>query len=358
MVIKLPNGNHVTIKFAGTIIFPPLFRLTGVLFVPNFNINLIFVSLLCHNALCSVHFTDTTCLIQEQKSLKMIGLAEKKDGLYHLVQTNKAASSSPSFTSHSISANHVHLPDNALWHFRLGHLSNSRLASLQSKFPFVLLDSAAVCDVCHYAKHRKLPFVHSQNKAIKPFDLIHFDIWGPISVKSVHNHCYFLNAVDDYSRYTWLILMKNKSEARTHVQSFIKFVETQHNQIVKSIRTDNGPEFLMPKFYAEKGIFHQTSCVESPQQNGRVERKHQQILNIGRALLIQSNLHKSFWSYAVSHAVFIMNRIPTPLLQNQSPYCMLYKSDPDIHRLKIFGSLAYASTLQVHMSKLDPRAKK
>jgi hypothetical protein len=152
--------------------------------------------------------------------------------------------------------------------------------------------------------------------------------------------------------------MKSKSEARTHVQNFIKFVETQHSQTVKSIRTDNGPEFLMPQFYAAKGIFHQTSCVESPQQNGRVERKHQNILNIGRALLIQSNLPKTFWSYAVSHAVYIMNRIPTPLLQNQSPYYMLYNSEPDLHTLKIFGSLVFASTLQIHRSKLDPRAKK
>jgi hypothetical protein len=102
MVIKLPNGDHVTTKYAGTLIFSSLFRLTSVLFLPNFNINLIYVSLLCHNALCYVHFTDTNCLIQEQKSLKMIGLAEKKDGLYYLVQTNKVASSSPSFTSHSI----------------------------------------------------------------------------------------------------------------------------------------------------------------------------------------------------------------------------------------------------------------
>jgi hypothetical protein len=346
MVIKLPNGDHVTTKYAGTIIFSPLFRLTGVLFVPNFNINLISVSLLCHNALCSVVFTNTTCLIQEQKSLKMIGLAEKKDGLYYLAQTHQAASSPLNISTHSISANNVHLPNSALWHFRLGHLSNSRQALLQSKFPFVSHDSDAVCDVCHFAKHRKLPF-----------DLIHFDIWGPISVKSVHHHSYFLTAVDDYSRYTWLILMKSKSEARTHVQNFIKFVETQHSQTVKSIRTDNGPEFLMPQFYAAKGIFHQTSCVESPQQNGRVERKHQHILNIGRALLIQSNLPKTFWSYAVSHAAYIMNRIPTPLLQNQSPYYMLYNSEPDLHTLKIFGSLVFASTLQIHRSKLYPRAK-
>jgi hypothetical protein len=144
MVIKLPNGDHVTTKYAGTIIFSPLFRLTDVLFVPNFNINLISVSLLCHNALCSVVFTDTTCLIQEQKSLKMIGLAEKKDGLYYLAQTHQAASSPLNISTHSISANNVHLPNSALWHFRLGHLSNSRLALLQSKFPFVSHDSDAV----------------------------------------------------------------------------------------------------------------------------------------------------------------------------------------------------------------------
>jgi hypothetical protein len=229
---------------------------------------------------------------------------------------------------------------------------------LQSQFPFINNNSSAVCDICHFAKHRKLPYVHSYHKANKIFDLIHFDIWGPISIKSVHNHSYFLTAVDDYSRYTWIILMKAKSEARQHVQNFVKFAETQHACSVKTIRTDNGPEFTMPTYYASKGILHQTSCVESPQQNGRVERKHQQILNIGRALLIQSNLPKSFWSYVVLHAVYIMNRVPTPILQNQSPFYLMYNTAPDMVSLKVFGSLAFASTLHSHRTKLDLRAKK
>jgi histone deacetylase 1/2 len=148
--------------------------------------------------------------------MKTIGSAERRDGLYHLVQTNKASSPSNHGTSQPfISANNANLPASALWHFRLGNLSNSRITLLQSKFPFVVHDSTVVCDVCHFAKHKKLPFVHSQNKAIKPFDLVHFDIWGPISIKYVHNHSYFLTAVDDYSRHTWIILMKNKSETRT-----------------------------------------------------------------------------------------------------------------------------------------------
>ena len=59
--------------------------------------------------------------------------------------------------------------------------------------------------------------------------------------------------------------MKHKSETRQNVIDFIKMVETQHNSHVKTIRSDNGPEFLMPQFYASKGISHQTSCVESHQ---------------------------------------------------------------------------------------------
>lgn len=57
---------------------------------------------------------------------------------------------------------------------------------------------------------------------------------------------------------------------------------------------DNGLDFLMPEFYASKGIEHQTSCVGTPQQNGRIERKHHYILNIGRALLFQPILPKHF----------------------------------------------------------------
>jgi hypothetical protein len=90
------------------------------------------------------------------------------------------------------------------------------------------------------------------------------------------------------------------------------------------LRTDNGPEFMLSSFYSSHGIVHQRSCVETPQQNGRVERKHQHILNVGRVLLYQFKLPPSYWSYALQHAVFLINRVPTPILQNQSPYFVLH----------------------------------
>ena len=110
------------------------------------------------------------------------------------------------------------------------------------------------------------------------------------------------------------------------MSKIVTLIHTHYQITHKYIRSDNGPEFLIPDFYASKGIIHQKSCVESPQQNGRVERKHQHILNVARALLFQSKLPKFFWSYAVIHAVFLINRVPTPLLKQKSPYQLLYGS--------------------------------
>ena len=74
--------------------------------------------------------------------------------------------------------------------------------------------------------------------------------------------------------------------------------------------------------------------------------------------MYQSKLPASYWSYAILHAVFIINRIPTPLLQGQSPYHVLHQKLPDINTFKVFGCLCHASSLQSHRTKLQPRVRK
>jgi transposase InsO family protein len=169
---------------------------------------------------------------------------------------------------------------------------------------------------------------------------------------------YFLIVVDDKSRYTWLYFMKFKSETASIIKSFVSMAKTQFNKLVKCIRSDNGTEFLLKEFYADNGIIHQTSCVGTPQQNGIVERKHQHILAVTRALLFQSKLSNVFWAHAASHAIHIINRLPTPFLQQKSPYQILYQSLPDISFLKVFGSLCFASTIKANRLKLDSRSRK
>lgn len=78
--------------------------------------------------------------------------------------------------------------------------------------------------------------------------------------------------------------MKSKSEVRHIFPIFYQYVLTQFSAKIKVIRSDNGVEFLFPSFYSSHGIIHQVSCVETPEQNVVVERKHQQILNIARIL--------------------------------------------------------------------------
>jgi transposase InsO family protein len=133
------------------------------------------------------------------------------------------------------------------------------------------------------AKQKKLPFPISNNNSKAPFDLIHVNIWGPLgsflstSTNGLH---YFLTIVDDFSRYSWIHLMYQKCQTRPFIQSFFKLVATQFNLKVKILRSNNGAEFHMEDFFASQGTFHQLSCVETPQQNSIIERKHQHLHNV------------------------------------------------------------------------------
>jgi len=152
--------------------------------------------------------------------------------------------------------------------------------------------------------------------------------------------------------------MKSKSGTREHMQRFVTYAKSQFNKDIKTIRTDNGKEFCWKDFYDKHGIMHQTSCNETPQQNSTVERKHQHVLNVTRCIMFQSNLPRAFWSFAVVHVVHLINRLPSPVIQNNCPYKLLYNCVPNLSDIKVFGCLCFASTLEQNRSKLDPKARK
>ena len=118
-------------------------------------------------------------MIQDVKTQKMIGSGNLCDGLYGL---NPSAPAPPQ--AHSISYvvsfssnNHVSsIPSNAIWHFRLGHLSNQRLSMMHNLYTSITIDNKVVCDICHFAKQRKLPYSLSTSIASSKFELLHFDI--------------------------------------------------------------------------------------------------------------------------------------------------------------------------------------
>jgi len=138
-----------------------------------------------------------------------------------------------------------------------------------------------------------LGFPLTTSRAKECFDLIQVDIWGPYSHNTCEGAKFFLTIVDDCSRATWVHLMAHKSNAFPLLKAFIIFVHNQFGIAVKMVRSDNGLEFkdkIALTFCKDRGILHQTSCVDTPQQNGVVERKHRHLLEVSRALMLQSKL--------------------------------------------------------------------
>ncbi|KAL5841854.1 hypothetical protein ACOSQ3_012457 [Xanthoceras sorbifolium] len=148
-----------------------------------------------------------------------------------------------------------------------------------------------------------------------------------------------------------------KSETQNILKFFIDFAHTQFHAYVKAVRVDNGSEFLsMKNFFRLHGIEYQRTCVYTPQQNGFVERKHHHILTVARALLFQSHLPLHFSGECVLTAVYLINRLPSPLLSNKTPFEMLYSRPPSLDHLKVFGCLCYATVVHP-IKKFEPRAK-
>nr|XP_009589228.1 uncharacterized protein LOC104086617 [Nicotiana tomentosiformis] len=105
----------------------------------------------------------------------------------------------------------------------------------------------------------------------------------------------------------------------------------------------------------ENGMIHQSSCVYTPQQNGVVERKYRSILNVARSLKFQEVVPVKFWGECVSIVVYLLNRLPSVILQNKSSFELLRLHPPGIDHLRGFGCLAYASSPNV-TDKLSARA--
>ena len=186
------------------------------------------------------------------------------------------------------------------------------------------------------------PFKISLHKSTRPLELVHSDVWGPAPLTSHFGFQYYVIFVDDFSKYTWLFPLKNKSDVFNIFTEFHKKAKRQFSQKLCAFQSDWGSENKsLNKCLKFHGIHHRVSCPYTPEQNNTFERKHRHIIETSLAVLKQASLPTTLWDKAVTTTSFLINRMPTPLLANQSPYEILFKHLPDVSFLKTFGCLCY-----------------
>ena len=249
----------------------------------------------------------------------------------------------------------------SLWHSRLGHASLPRVQSLASSGHLGRVDFDSFdCVSCQMGKQKALPFNNSASLSSAAFDLVHFDVWGPAPIPSQGGSCYFVIFIDNYSRYTWLYLLHDRSELLRVFRDFKQMIKTQFNSTIKIFRSDNAMEYTSVSFLntlKEDDTLSHRSCPYTSQQNGRAERKHLHILNTVRSLLISAQLPESFWGEAALTAVHTINRVPSPTTSNQTPYELLHGKVPNYSLLKIFGCACFVLLPPHERTKLEPRSR-
>ena len=189
------------------------------------------------------------------------------------------------------------------------------------------------CKVCTEGKMCQFRNRSLDERATAPLDFVHRDLAGPIDPAGRDGFKYALSFVDDYSGIITVYFLKCKSDTPEALQQFL--ADTAPFGRVKRVRSDNGTEFTGQKFKSilrENKIRHETSAPYSPHQNGTVERAWLSLFNMARCLLLEANVQKSMWTYAVMAAAYIRNhcfnvrlgKTPYEVLTGSKQYACLW----------------------------------
>jgi hypothetical protein len=181
------------------------FKLHNILHVPNASKNLLSVHRFALDNHVFLEFHPYFFFIKDQVTRKILHKGRCVGGLYPLISSMVASPQE----KHAFLASK---PSQAKWHSRLGHPSFRVVMNIisKNKLPFIRDTSLeSVCDPCQQAKSHQLPYPISTSVSTFPLQLIFSDVWGPAPT-SVGRHDYYVSFIDDYSKFTWIYLLKKK----------------------------------------------------------------------------------------------------------------------------------------------------
>ena len=112
----------------------------------------------------------------------------------------------------------------------MGHPSFQLMSHMFPSLFRKIRSSKFSCEVCQLAKHTRVPYFSSDNKSFEPLSIVHSNVWGPCRVSSTFGFRWFVTFIDECTRYTWVYLLKEKSDVE---KIFATFAKTSENLFEK-----------------------------------------------------------------------------------------------------------------------------
>jgi transposase InsO family protein len=308
--ITFGDNSKGKVKGLGKIAISNDLSISNVLLVESLSYNLLSIAQLCDLGLIC-RFYPKDVVITSIKSDELIFKGFCYVNLYLVdFSSNDASLSTCLFTKSS---------KGWLWHRRLAHIGMNQLKKLMKHDLVIGLNNDIIfeknklCSACQASK--QVGNTHPTKSAMstsRPLELLHMDLFGSTTYRSIGGNSYGLVVVDDYSRYTWVFFLSDKSNVFSIFKGFAKRAENEFDFKIKKIRSDSGSEFKNSKiedYWDEKGVKHEFSTKYTLQQNRVVERKNRTLIDMARLMLSGYNISDSFWAEAVNTACHASNRL-------------------------------------------------
>ena len=356
--VRFGDDSRVDIKGKCTISFIDLNgisrTMTDVYYIPDLKSNIVSLGQATESG-CDIRLKGEHLTMCDHHGKLLVKAERSKNRLYK-VQMKLRDSACLYLTSMS---------EASTWHPRMGYVNMTTLTSMIDKelvqgAPKINLDKE-VCSSCLLGKQTPQMFPQATTyPATKMLELIHEDLCGPITPSTSAGNRYIFVLNDDYTRYIWTILLKEKGDAFCKFKNFKAMVEGESGEKIQSFRKDRGEKFVPIEFnsFCEKlGIKRHLTAPYTPQHNGVVERRNRTMMEMTRSVLKHMHMPNYLWGEAIRHSTYLLNQILTRALKEKTPYECFRGKKPSIDHIRIFGCIAYAKVDKPHLKKLDDRSR-